>query len=74
MHILEVHVKDQYEQTYSAKAFLKEHSDQDLSLYQNIEYIEVNDEKILPTIELLFESQVSDKIYKVIDVIEDTQS
>ena len=69
--LVDVKVKDQYSQTYEVKARLRqapEESDAaNLDLFQRIEHIVVEGEVILPSIELLFESQQTENIYRVID-------
>ena len=71
--MITVKVKDQYSNEMDAMAWLnnlKEHEDaQDLSLFQKIDHIIVDGEKILPSIELLFESRESDSIYRVIEQV-----
>lgn len=71
--MITVKVKDQYSNEMDAMAWLnnlQEHADtQDLSLFQKIDHIIVDGEKILPSIELLFESRESDSIYRVIEQV-----
>ena len=66
----EIMVKDQYDKVYVAIATMKAQEftpeGQPLSLYQRVEKIEVEDETILPSTELLFESQDSNRIYKIV--------
>ncbi|MBJ9985542.1 hypothetical protein IAE19_08805 [Acinetobacter sp. S40] len=70
MTTLEIKVKDQFDQLYDAKATIKEQQNtpegEPLSLYQRVEKIEVDEEIILPSTELLFESQNSNRIYKIV--------
>lgn len=71
--MITVKVKDQYSNELNAMAWLnnlqeQEHA-QDLSLFQKIDHIIVDGEKILPSIELLFESRESDSIYRVIEQV-----
>jgi hypothetical protein len=68
-----VKVKDQYSNELNAMAWLnklQEHEDaENLSLFQKIDHIVVDGEKILPSIELLFESKESDSIYRIIEQV-----
>ncbi|WP_130804382.1 hypothetical protein [Acinetobacter ihumii] len=70
METREIMVKDQFDQTYTAVATMKAQQltpeGQPLSLYQRVEKIEVENESILPSTELLFESQHSNRIYKIV--------
>lgn len=70
MNIIQVKVKDQFDKTYLAKARLNEQlkstSGADLSLYQRVQEIQVEDEILLPSTELLFESQETNRIYRII--------
>ncbi|MBV6590223.1 hypothetical protein [Acinetobacter baumannii] len=69
--IIDIKIKDQFDQIHDAKAQLKknlvEHENESLKLSQRIEYIIVDNEVILPTTELLFESEQNEKIYRVIE-------
>ena len=68
--MIDIKVKDQFSQIVNAKAFLREVDPQALELeniIQKIEHIVIDDEIILPTIELLFESKNSSNIYRVIE-------
>ncbi len=71
MDIVDIKIKDQFEKIYDAKAQLKknlvEHGNESLKLSQRIEHIIVENEIILPTTELLFESEQNEKIYRVIE-------
>ncbi len=71
--MITVKVKDQYSNETNAMAWLnnlQEHDQaQDLSLFQKIDHIVVDGEKILPSIELLFESRESDSIYRIIEQV-----
>lgn len=71
MDIVDIKIKDQFEKIYDAKAQLKknlvEHDNEHLKLSQRIEHIIVDNEIILPTTELLFESEQNEKIYRVIE-------
>ena len=63
--MIDIKVKDQFSQIVNAKAFLREVDPQALELeniIQKIEHIVIDDEIILPTIELLFESKNSSNI------------
>ncbi|WP_120430945.1 hypothetical protein [Acinetobacter baylyi] len=70
MNVIQVRVKDQFDKTYLAKARLNEQlkstSGADLSLYQRAQEIQVEDEILLPSTELLFESQETNRIYRII--------
>ena len=70
MNRLEIKVKDQFEKVYPAIALLKDQlkspTGAELSLYQRVEKIEVENETILPSTELLFESQKSNRIYRIV--------
>lgn len=70
MNVIQVRVKDQFDKTYLAKARLNEQlkstSGADLSLYQRVQEIQVEDEILLPSTELLFESQETNRIYRII--------
>ena len=71
--MITVKVKDQYSNERDAMAWLsnlQEHADtQDLTKKKKIDHIIVDGEKILPSIELLFESRESDSIYRVIEQV-----
>lgn len=71
MDFIDIKIKDQFDQIHDAKAQLKknlvEHENESLKLSQRIEYIIVDNEVILPTTELLFESEQNEKIYRVIE-------
>lgn len=71
MNTLLIKVKDQFDKIHYATAFLNHltHANRvpHTSLVQHIHFIEVKGEKILPSIELLFQSNTSSKIYKVLD-------
>lgn len=70
MKMIDVRVKDQFNHIYDVKAVLRSAPDdcpaQNHPLFQRIEHIVVNNEVILPSIELLFESQNSANIYRII--------
>jgi hypothetical protein len=69
--MIEIKVKDQYSEIHEVQAFLRKIPQQaelnQLSIFQRIEHIVVKGETIRPSIELLFESQHSDSIYRVIE-------
>jgi hypothetical protein len=69
--MIDIKVKDQFSQVIEAKAMLRslaEHNNhQTLDLVKKIEHIVVDGEIILPSIELLFESQESSNIYRVVE-------
>ena len=71
MEIVDIKIKDQFDQIHDAKAQLKqnlvEHENEILKLSQRIEYIIVDNEIILPTTELLFESEQNENIYRVVE-------
>lgn len=70
--MITVKVKDQYSNEIDALAWLnklKEHENESLSLFQRIDHILIDGEKILPNIELLFESKSSDSIYRVVEQV-----
>ncbi|CAM4107850.1 hypothetical protein [Acinetobacter pragensis] len=65
-NMIDIKVKNQFSQIVDAKALLRSAPEnQDVS--KRIEHIVVDGEVILPSIELLFESQNSSSIYKVIE-------
>ncbi len=71
--MITVKVKDQYSNELNAMAWLnnlyeQEHA-QELALFKKIDHIIVDGEKILPSIELLFESRESDSIYRIIEQV-----
>ncbi|RZG71715.1 hypothetical protein EXU29_12750 [Acinetobacter wuhouensis] len=71
--MITVKVKDQYSNEVNAMAWLnnlheQEHA-QGLALFKKIDHIIVEGEKILPSIELLFESRESDSIYRIIEQV-----
>ena len=69
--LIDVKIKDQYNQIWEVKACLrkcpKDSNTEKLALPQRVEHIVVDNEIILPSIELLFESQKSSNIYRIID-------
>ncbi|USP41741.1 hypothetical protein [Acinetobacter sp. XS-4] len=71
MDIIDIKIKDQFDQIHDAKAQLKknlvEHENESLKLSQRIEHIIVDNEIILPTTELLFESGKNENIYRVVE-------
>ena len=71
--MITVKIKDQYSNELNALAWLnklQEHDDESYSLFQRIDHIVVEGEKILPNIELLFESRSSDSIYRIIEEVD----
>lgn len=69
--LIEVQVKNQYGKILNVKALLRagaQHSDPSQRLEQQVEYIVVDDEIIRPTIELLFASEQTDCIYRVLEL------
>lgn len=70
--MITVKVKDQYSNELNAFAWLnklQEKDESEYSLFQRIDHIVVDGEKILPNIELLFESKSSDSIYRVVEQV-----
>jgi hypothetical protein len=69
--LIEVKVKDQFSNIYAVQALLwaipENSALHKLSLFQKIEHIVVNGEIIRPSIELLFESRISDSIYRIVE-------
>ena len=68
--MIDIKVKDQYSQVIDAKAVLSAFLEQDqkteTDLTNYIEHIVVDGEIIQPSIEMLFESQHSSNIYKIV--------
>ncbi|MEQ1447185.1 hypothetical protein C3420_14785 [Acinetobacter sp. ACNIH3] len=68
--MIDVQVKNQYGKILNVKALLRagvQHRDPSQRLEQQVEYIVVDDEIIRPTIELLFASEQTDCIYRVME-------
>ncbi|MFV5492080.1 hypothetical protein [Acinetobacter sp. ASP199] len=68
--MIDVQVKNQYGKILDVKALLRagaQHSDSSQRLDQQVEYIVVDDEIIRPTIELLFASEHTDCIYRILN-------
>ena len=65
--MIDIKVKDQFSQILDAKALLRLRPEA-LEVFNRIEHIVIDGEVILPSIELLFESQNSSSIYKVVEV------
>ncbi|MDM1244182.1 hypothetical protein [Acinetobacter indicus] len=69
--LIDIKVEDQYQHRYDAKAQLRQVAENaktaELPLFKKIDHIIVEDEIILPSIELFFESQKSNNIYKIIE-------
>ena len=65
-NMIDIKVKNQFSQILDAKALLRSSSENNTGS-NHIEHIVVDGEVILPSIELLFESQNSSSIYKVIE-------
>ncbi|HJF28620.1 hypothetical protein OC498_04090 [Acinetobacter bohemicus] len=67
--MIDIKVKDQYSKIIDAKALLRSLTDYQAptDLVKKIDHIVVEGEKILPSIELLFESQQSSCIYRVVE-------
>ncbi|MGN8006467.1 hypothetical protein ACTJJH_00560 [Acinetobacter sp. 22301] len=69
MDIIDIKIKDQFDKIHDAKAQLKKNlvENESLKLSQRIEHIIVDNEIILPTTELLFESEQNENIYRVVE-------
>lgn len=66
--MIDIQVQDQFNQIIPAKALLRRSADsQSVQHIEHIEHIVVENEVILPSIELLFESQHSSNIYQVLE-------
>lgn len=68
--MIDIQVTDQFSQVIAAKALLRclaDEQNRSTELVKEIDHIVVNGEKILPSIELLFESQESANIYRVVE-------
>nr|WP_278356779.1 hypothetical protein [Acinetobacter lwoffii] len=69
--MIDIKVKDQFSQVIEAKAMLRSFAEHNIhhaaELVKKIEHIVVDGETILPSIELLFESQKSSNIYRVVE-------
>lgn len=65
-NMIDIKVKNQFSEILDAKALLRSAPDSN-RVSNRIEHIVVDGEVILPSIELLFESQHSSSIYKVIE-------
>ncbi|WP_111894180.1 hypothetical protein [Acinetobacter sp. MB5] len=71
MKTIHIQVKDQFDVYHLAKAVLKQIAEgeksEQYSLEQKVDFIEIYGEQILPSTELLFQSEETCKIYKVIE-------
>ena len=71
MKTIHIQVKDQFDVHHMAKAVLKDLVEREqgdaYSLEQKVDFIEIYGERILPSTELLFQSEESCNIYKVIE-------
>ncbi|KAB0622621.1 hypothetical protein F7P75_14840 [Acinetobacter gandensis] len=66
--MIDVKVKDQFSQVYNAQAMVRgKDADDSRAIFHRIEHIVVAGEIILPSIELLFESQNSENIYRLLE-------
>ena len=69
--MIDIKVTNQYSHILEAKALLRNFDQaqniQNNELLRNIEHIVVDGEIILPSIELLFESQHSENIYRLVE-------
>ena len=69
--MIDIKVKDQFSKVIEVKAMLRSFAEHNThhaaELVKKIEHIVVDGETILPSIELLFESQKSSNIYRVVE-------
>ncbi|MCU4710025.1 hypothetical protein [Acinetobacter pittii] len=63
---LKVIIKDQFDKESIALAKVRPMNDHALELHKSIEHIEINDDIILPNMDLLYESPKDGKIYQLI--------
>ncbi|MDC5427165.1 hypothetical protein ABTI51_11675 [Acinetobacter baumannii] len=66
MKRLKVVIKDQFDQESIALAKVRLANDQKLELYKSVEHIEIDDDIILPNMDLLYENPKDGKIYKLV--------
>ena len=66
MKRLKVVIKDQFDQESIALAKVRPANDQKLELYKSVEHIEIDDDIILPNMDLLYENPKDGKIYKLV--------
>ena len=69
MDIVDIKIKDQFNNIREGKAFIKRLFAQQphLQLCQKVEHIVVDDEILMPSTELLFASPHTSHIYKIIE-------
>lgn len=63
---LKVIIKDQFYKESIALAKVRPMNDHALELHKSIEHIEINDDIILPNMDLLYENPKDGKIYQLI--------
>ncbi|WP_368578969.1 hypothetical protein [Acinetobacter pittii] len=63
---LKVIIKDQFDKESIALAKVRPMNDHALELYKSVEHIEINDDIILPNMDLLYENPKDGKIYQLI--------
>ncbi|ADY81071.1 hypothetical protein BDGL_000485 [Acinetobacter pittii PHEA-2] len=63
---LKVIIKDQFDKESIALAKVRPMNDQALELHKSVEHIEINDDIILPNMDLLYENPKDGKIYQLI--------
>ena len=69
MDIVDIKIKDQFNNIREGKAFMKRvvAEQEHLQLCQKVERILVDDEILLPSTELLFESPSTSHIYRIVE-------
>ena len=71
MDKITVIIKDQEENESIVVAQLNDLEDQDIPFFKRVEHIEVEGNIIFPNIDLLFESDIDGKIYKLVAPVND---
>ncbi|ARG17631.1 hypothetical protein Q5M49_17010 [Acinetobacter nosocomialis] len=66
MKRLKVIIKDQFDKESIALAKVRPMNDHALELHKSVEHIEINDDIILPNMDLLYENPKDGKIYQLI--------
>ncbi|MDS7945398.1 hypothetical protein ACG59Z_12850 [Acinetobacter sp. ABJ_C1_1] len=66
MKRLKVIIKDQFDKELIALAKVRPMNDHVLELHKSVEHIEIDDEIILPNMDLLYENPKDGKIYKLV--------
>ncbi len=66
MKRLKVIIKDQFDKESIALAKVRPMNDYALELHKSVEHIEINDDIILPNMDLLYENPKDGKIYQLI--------